>query len=53
MSGKSDFFALLISKSAATAHYGLWTPPYLPESHPINHSAYQIFLNVTVAQGEY
>jgi len=56
ISAKSNFFALLISKSAAMAHCGLWTPPYLPESptlHPINHSAYQISLDVTVAWGEY
>jgi hypothetical protein len=56
ISAKSDFFALLISKSAATPYCGLWTPTYLPESptlHLINHSAYQFFIDVTVAQGEY
>src|SRR6267154_4524980 len=53
---KSDFFALLVSKSAILAHWGLWTITYWPESHtvrPINHMAYQIFLDVTVAQSEY
>ena len=53
---KSDFFALLVSKSAVLAHCGLWTLTYWPESHtvrPINHMAYRIFLDVTVAQGEY
>src|SRR6267154_2060268 len=52
----STLFALLISKSAAPAHCGLWTLTYWPESPTvcqINHSAYRIFLHVTVAQGEY
>src|SRR6267154_537466 len=42
----STLFTLLISKSAALAHCGLWTLTYWPESPTvcqINHSAYQIF----------